>query len=836
MIKKRKIIFPLIWLGLCGGFGATMMAAGAFLYLSPKLPSAESYREVRLENPLRIFTSDGKLIAEFGDKKRDPLKIEEVPTSLINALIASEDSRFYRHNGVDFRALARSVVGILRGNLSGGGSTLTMQVAKNISFAGEDPYSRKFKEILLAMQIERELSKQEILELYLNLSFFGISAYGISAAADQYYNKSPSELSLAEMAMLVAMLPAPNAYNPLRSPERALSLRHRVLRRMHEQGMISDSEYAEAENSPITASRYGRQRELAAPYIAELVRQEMVERYGMAAMTDGYEVYTTIDSRMQEAANLALNEGLESYDRRHGYRGPENQFAPGEASSRQQWLDILADTATIADQIPAFVENVEERSMTVLLGSGISVELDWEGIRWAKRFINADAWGSTPGSAHEVAEVGDMVRITRDDAGNWMLGQVPEVNGGLVALNPGNGGIRAMVGGYDFNASKFNRITQAERQPGSNFKPFLYSAALDNGYTAASLINDAPLARSDYRPQNFSGRFMGPIRLSYALTNSKNLVSLRLYDALGSDVVLPYVSRFGFDDSGFPRNDLTVAIGSHAVTPLSMATAYAVFANGGYKVEPYLIERIENFNDGVVFQADPLTACDPCTIAQTSDPGEPEADMADTEADATAANADIADETDTIAEAVANGGIELSLSKPPRSAPRVIDERTIYMMNTILRSVITNGSGRPANRAIDRNDIHGKTGTTNDAADLWFSGFTSDLVASVYVGYDTPSTLGRSEQAATVALPIWIDFMKPVLEGMPEHTMPQPDGLVTTRINPDTGLRARPGEPGAIFEVFRVEDVPGYGNSRNDREAREALTGGDEESTSGHIF
>ena len=828
MTHWRKIIFIATWFAAAGTFGAVLVATSAYLYLAPKLPSAESYRHLRLENPLRIFSADGRLIAEFGDKKRDPVKYEDVPPLLISALVASEDSRFYSHNGVDPRALARSVVGIITGNPSGGGSTLTMQVAKNISFAGEDAYSRKFKEILLALQIERELSKEQILELYLNQIFFGISAYGISAATTQYYNKPPQELSLAEMAMLVAILPAPNSYNPLRSPERAQSLRSRVLRRMHEQGMITQAQYREANSSPITASRYGRDTELRAPYIAELVRQEMIDRYGDRAMTDGFEVYTTIDSRMQASATTALEQGLEAYDRQHGYRGPENHFAPQGDNPELRWLQILAPMPAIADQHPAFVQALTDRTITALMKDGQTLEIPWEGIRWAKRYINVNAWGSSPRTAQEVVSVGDLIRVTPGPDGSWQLGQLPAVNGAVVALDPDNGGIKAMVGGYDFTFSKFNRVTQARRQPGSNFKPFLYSAALENGYTAASLINDAPLPRSDYRPENFNREFLGPIRLKYALTNSKNLVSLRLYDALGEDVVLPYVERFGFNTRSFPSNDLTVAIGSHAVTPLEIATGYAVFANGGYKVEPHFIERIENFNDGVVFQAEPLTVCQDCeklaadAAHELLNPGPLPNEMPVDEAGELLS-------TNLLAE-------EVTADEEPelRPAPRVIDERNAYIMNAILQSVITEGSGRPASRAMARRDLAGKTGTTNDAMDLWFSGYNGDLVATVFVGFDQPESLGRSEQAATVALPIWIDFMKDALEGRPEHVMAQPDGLVTLRINEKTGLRARADEPGAIFEVFRVEEIPEYGNGDDDSNVMQIL--GEEAGDPGRIF
>lgn len=779
------------WWALAGAAGFVMVAASAVLYISPKLPSRESYTNIRLENPLRIFTSDGKLLAEFGSRRSNPIKYEEIPPKVVQALISSEDKRFYDHNGVDTFGLLRSIAGIITGNDWGGGSTITMQVTKNFFFEGESPYTRKPKEILLAIKMERELSKEEILELYLNRTFFGISAYGIKAASRQYYDKEVDDLSLAEIATLIGIMPRPNSYNPLESEQLALAERRRVLRRMRDQGMIASAEFDEAWDSPETARRYGRQPDLAAPYIAEMARIEMEQRFGPLALTDGFEVYTTIDSRMQTAANRALVDGLESYDRNHGYRGRENHMRPADDGSVSHWLEILGRTPAVAGQMPAFVKEVSERSISALLRTGEIITLDWDGIRWAKPFITSSAWGSSPRAATDVVQPGDLIRVKLTDDGKWVLGQVPDVNGGLVALDPNTGAIKALTGGYDFGASTFNRVTQARRQPGSNFKPFLYAAALANGYTPATLINDAPLARSDYRPGNFEGNFMGPIRLKYALTQSKNLVSLRLYEALGEDVVIPYFGRFGFRTAEIPRNDLTVAIGSHAVLPLEIATGYAVFANGGYKVEPYLIERIVNFNDGEVFRAQPSVVCKDCNGAAPA-PVLADASTSGVEPPASAPDSDFT---------------------PVPPAPRVIDERTAYIMNTILRSVITEGSGRPVSRAMNRQDLAGKTGTTNDAFDLWFSGFNADLIATVYVGYDQPQSLGSQEQAATVSTPIWIDFMKAALEGMPERSMPQPDGLVTVRINSQTGLRAGPNEPGAIFETFREEDVPPYGDT-----------------------
>ncbi|MBT5485068.1 MAG: PBP1A family penicillin-binding protein [Gammaproteobacteria bacterium] len=783
MNKTKKIAYFLVWSGITVCIGVVMVAASMYLYISPKLPDRETYTNLRLENPLRIYSSDDKLIAEFGSRRSTPIKFDEIPKQIIDALVSTEDKRFYSHRGVDPLGLVRSVAGIFTGNDWGGGSTITMQVTKNFFFEGESPHTRKFKEILLALKMERELTKEEILELYLNKTFFGISAYGIAAAAQQYYDKTVNELSLAEAATMIGLLPRPNAYNPLSSRDEAKSVRERVLSRMQDQGMITQNDFDEANTAPNTAFRHGRETELDALYIAEMVRQDMIKLYGDLALTDGFEVYTTISSTMQETANLALQGGLENYDRRHGYRGRENHLRPAEDSSVDQWLDTLRRTPTIASQLPAFVQSVEERTITAILASGESITIEYDGFRWAKRFITNSTWGSSPRSADEVVDAGDLIRVMQNEQGQWMLGQIPAVNGGLVSLDPNTGAILSLVGGYEFNDRRnngqFNRVTLATRQPGSNIKPFLYAAALENGYTAASLINDAPLARSDYRPENFNGDFMGPIRLKYALTQSKNLVSLRLYDALGSDVVLPYIARFGFNTDDIDKNDLTVAIGTHAVHPLEVATAYAVFANGGHKVEPFLIQRIDNFNDGEMFRAQPYTVCNTCENMAA---------------------------IDSLLES--NQVPEIPAVTP---APRIIDERVSYIMNSILRSVITSGSGRPANRAMpDREDIHGKTGTTNDNKDLWFSGFNGNIVTTVYVGYDQPDTLGKSEQAATVALPIWIDFMKPVLADSANASMSQPDDLEFVRINRQTGLRASPGEEGAFFEVFRKENVPDF--------------------------
>lgn len=744
--------------------GVVMVVCAAYLYLAPLLPSAETYRDVKLETPLRIYTRDGLLIDEIGNR-RDPVEYEDIPQVLIDALIATEDARFYSHPGVDFQSLIRGFYGFIRGVNLGGGSTITMQLANNLSFDSDNVYLRKFKEIPFALQIQRELSKEEILTLYLNTIYFGAGADGIGAAAFVYYGKQPRELTLAEAAMMVSLLPCPSTCNPLSSPVRSIERRRTRLRNMLREGMISEAEFAAADAQPVSATRHNRNIEIEAPYIAEMVRQELYGEYGEAAYTQGFEVVTTLDSKRQRLASSALVDGLEDYyDRRHGYRGPIATFPPAAAEPaealQERWLETLADVPAAGNQLPAIVSAVAPRSFTALLRDGEQVTVPWSGISWAYAFRSRNEAWPPPQVASDAVSVGDLVRLRNGEEG-WELGQVPEIQGALVSMLPNTGEIAALVGGYDFRRSQVNRVL-TPRPPGSNFKPFVYGAALEDGYTAATLINDAPLTRGDYRPNNFENNFLGPVTLRYALKESRNVPAVRLFDQLGSDKVFEFAKKFGLPVENFPRNDLTVGLGSSDVQPLEIVTAYSSLANGGYKVEPTFILEVRNLN-GPIYKNQPARACADC-------------------------------------EAVQNGESE--------AAPRIVDERVAYILGTMLRSVVVEGSGARVQREIGRSDLMGKTGTTNGPRELWFSGFNADLATTVFVGFDTPEPLGEREQGATVAVPIWIDYMKAALEGTPERTMRRPDGIEDRLIDRETGEPALPGSSNAVFEFFRSENAP----------------------------
>lgn len=773
-----KLLKRLFWFGVFCASGAAMVASAGYLYLSPQLPSAESYRHVQLETPLRILTVDGRLIDEIGIR-RDPIAFEDMPPMMVNAVIASEDARFFSHRGVDLRGLARGFYGFVRGVNLGGGSTITMQLANNISFDSDSVYARKLKEIPFALRIQQELTREEILELYLNLVYFGGGADGISAAAAAYYNRPVQDLTLAEYAMLASVLPCPSVCNPVANRPRAIQRRNVVLQKMYEQDMISYQEYQSAVAEPDTAQRYLRRIEIAAPYVAEMIRQELYAEHGEDIYRRGFEVTTSIHSELQVAANRALQNGLENYyDRRHGYRGPETHLPARGEDPYEHWLQELAPVPVHGNHHPAVVTQVYDRSIRVLMRDGSEQDIGWSGLQWARPFITrGNAW-PPPQQARDIVTVGDLVRIRRStDGESWELGQTPEIQGALVSVSPDNGDILALVGGYDFRYSQVNRAL-AVRQPGSGFKPFLYGAALENGYTAATTINDAPFSRGGYRPQNYERNFIGPITLRNAVKDSRNVPAVRLFDQLGSDRVLDFAGRFGFNTDTFARGDLTVALGSQDVQPLQMATAYAMIANGGYRIEPTLIKRIETL-EGVIHEARQPVACDSC---------------------------------------MANGNPDFI---PAESAT---DPRVAYILNTMLRSVVVEGSGRRINREMGRGDLMGKTGTTNGPAELWFTGFNRDIATSVFIGLDQPEPLGESEQGATVAVPIWIDFMKQALDGRPERVMTRPDGLVDRLVDRTTGQVARPGQANTMFEVFLAENAPasGTGNAQPARGSQRA--------------
>ncbi len=773
----------LIWSCFAVFCALLLSISGAFLYLSPNLPSVDSLRSIQLQIPLRVYSADDKLIAEFGEMRRSPIRFDDIPQAFIHALLAAEDDNFANHYGVDITGLMRAATQLLKsGQIQTGGSTITMQVAKNYFLTSERSFSRKINEILLALQIERELSKNEILELYVNKIYLGNRAYGIEAAAQVYYGKPISELSVAQLAMIAGLPKAPSAFNPLVNPARSKERRDWILGRMYRLGSLDESSYRQALAEPETARYHGATPELDASYIAEMARAEMVGRFGSAAYTDGFRVYTTVSSERQIAANNALNSGLIEYDQRHGYRGPEANLAN---APRDTWLQELAKYRSLSGLQPAAVTQVETSGILVITRDGQEHTVSWDSMKWARPYLGINSMGPRPQRPADVVKVGDVVRIRWQDEAA-VFSQVPQAQAALVSLDPEDGSIEALAGGFSFGQSNYNRAIQAKRQPGSSFKPFIYSAALDAGYTAASLVNDSPIVFVEqgmdriWRPKNDNNTFLGPIRMREALYKSRNLVSIRLLQTMGVDYTINYITRFGFNAQDLPRN-LSLALGTATLTPMEIATGWTTFANGGYKIEPYLIQRIEDREGNLLFEANPARV--PSREAQT----------ANVEVHPVPSNPDIADGEQTPAA--------------PRFAEQVLDERTAYIMTSMLQDVIKRGTGRRA-LALGRDDIAGKTGTTNDSIDSWFSGYNADLVTTVWAGFDQPQSLGRNEYGGTVALPIWMNYMGAVLKDMPEHPPAEPDGLLKLRIDPVSGRAATPSTPDAYFEVFKSEDSP----------------------------
>ncbi len=773
----------LIWSCFAVFCALLLSISGAFLYLSPNLPSVDSLRSIQLQIPLRVYSADDKLIAEFGEMRRSPIRFDDIPQAFIHALLAAEDDNFANHYGVDITGLMRAATQLLKsGQIQTGGSTITMQVAKNYFLTSERSFSRKINEILLALQIERELSKNEILELYVNKIYLGNRAYGIEAAAQVYYGKPISELSVAQLAMIAGLPKAPSAFNPLVNPARSKERRDWILGRMYRLGSLNESSYRQALAEPETARYHGATPELDASYIAEMARAEMVGRFGSAAYTDGFRVYTTVSSERQIAANNALNSGLIEYDQRHGYRGPEANLAN---APRDTWLQELAKYRSLSGLQPAAVTQVETSGILVITRDGQEHTVSWDSMKWARPYLGINSMGPRPQRPADVVKVGDVVRIRWQDEAA-VFSQVPQAQAALVSLDPEDGSIEALAGGFSFGQSNYNRAIQAKRQPGSSFKPFIYSAALDAGYTAASLVNDSPIVFVEqgmdriWRPKNDNNTFLGPIRMREALYKSRNLVSIRLLQTMGVDYTINYITRFGFNAQDLPRN-LSLALGTATLTPMEIATGWTTFANGGYKIEPYLIQRIEDREGNLLFEANPARV--PPRETQT----------ADVEVHPVQSNPDIADGEQTPAA--------------PHFAEQVLDERTAYIMTSMLQDVIKRGTGRRA-LALGRDDIAGKTGTTNDSIDSWFSGYNADLVTTVWAGFDQPQSLGRNEYGGTVALPIWMNYMGAVLKDMPEHPPAEPDGLLKLRIDPVSGRAATPSTPDAYFEVFKSEDSP----------------------------
>jgi penicillin-binding protein 1A len=755
--------------------------SGAFLYLSPTLPSVDALRSIELQIPLRVYSSDAKLIAEFGEMRRSPIAFGDIPADFINALLAAEDDNFANHYGVEITSLMRAATQLLKtGQIQSGGSTITMQVAKNFFLSSERSFSRKITEILLALQIERELSKDEILELYVNKIYLGHRAYGIEAAAQVYYGKSIHELSLSQLATIAGLPKAPSSFNPLSNPIRAKERRDWILGRMYRLGKIDQPRYEAALAEPMNASHHVATPELPAPYVAEMARAEMVGRYGSEAYTQGFNVTVTVPSDLQLIANQAVRDGLIEYDQRHGYRGPESRL-PG--MTQETWQAELSKQSSRGGLDPAIVTQVEKNAIQVLTRQGNEETVSWDSMKWARPFLNTNSLGPRPQKPADVVQIGDLIRVQRTEDGSLRFVQLPNAQSALVSLDPQSGAIRALVGGFSFEQSNYNRAIQAKRQPGSSFKPFIYSAALDNGYTAASLVNDAPIVFVDdymdqvWRPKNDNNTFLGPIRLREALYKSRNLVSIRLLQAMGIGPTLNYIEHFGFSSADLPHN-LSLALGTANLTPMQIANGWTAFANGGYRVQPYLIQRIDNRH------GEPLFVANPASVPSAT-PTIPPPPISE----------------DGIIKAVP------AEAAPAVEAQRILDERTAYIMTSMLQDVINRGTGRRA-LALNRADLAGKTGTTNDSKDSWFSGYNADLVTTVWAGFDQPESLGRNEYGGTVALPIWMHYMGEALKDKPIHAPAEPQGILSLRIDPHSGRAATPETPDAYFELFKSEDSP----------------------------
>lgn len=741
-----------------------------YVYLLPSLPTLEAMRNHDLQVPLRVYSRSGQLMAQIGEQRRIPIDYDQIPDLVRKAFVAAEDDRFFQHHGFDWSGVLRSLAtNVAEGRTAQGASTITMQAARNVFLTQDRTLRRKLQEIFLTMRLEREFSKEEILGLYLNVINFGKRSYGIAAAAETYFGKTLDQLTLAEIATLARVPQSPSNKNPIVAPEEAAQRRMYVLRRMLELGFIDQATHDTAAHEVVRARVHSPLFEIEAPYVAEMVRLEIIRRFGAAAQNEGYKVYTTLDTRLQAAANRALRLGLIEYDRRHGWRGAQNKVTLSGAEDETALNALVDEYPAVGSLTPAVVVSVEDKAARVhVKGRGLAT-IGWDGMSWARRKETDQKTGADPRSASEIVSRGDIVYVVT--ANNLaQLAQLPEAEGALVAIDPDDGAIAALVGGFDYfdkALGKFNRVTQARRQPGSGFKPFLYSAALENGFTASSVIMDAPIIIDDpgmeeaWRPENSSREFAGPMRLREALVKSRNLVSIRILQAMGTKAAIAHATLFGFARAALPVN-LTLALGTMSATPLEVATGYAVFANGGYKVEPYFIDRIEDPEGEVVYQATPKLVCAPC---------------------------------------------DQSVLPQEQIAPRAISAQNAWLMDSMMAEVITRGTGRRA-LALGRGDLGGKTGTTNDSKDTWFNGFNRQLVGTVWVGYDQERSLGESEEGSRTAVPIWVHFMREALKHVPQLTRPMPDGLVQVRISPRTGAMASADDESAIFETFMTDKLP----------------------------
>ena len=781
----------------------TLLGAYAFacsyVYLAPSLPSTQAMRNVEMQVPLRVYTRSGALIAQIGEQRRIPATYDQIPEVVKHAFLAAEDDRFFEHHGIDYLGVVRAVaVDLISGDKTQGASTITMQTARNMFLTLDKTVRRKLQETFVTYEMEHEFSKQEIFGLYLNVIFFGQRAYGVAAAAETFFGKTLDQLTVAEAATIAGVPKAPSRYNPIVNPQLAAGRRSYVLNRMRTLGFIDTATAEAANNEPMQARAHAPLFDVEAPYIAEMARLQLRQLFGITAESAGYKMYTTIDGRLQAAGNRAVRIGLIEYDRRHGFRGPAGHVELGASGKPEQLAELVEEYASAGNLSPAVVVSVAEKTVRVYVKARGLAQIEWDGLVWARKPGSNQTVGPVPKSAAEVVSRGDVVYVVADTVGHAQLAQVPEAQSALVALDPNDGSIAALVGGFDYFTNKYNRVTQAKRLPGSGFKPFLYSAALENGFTPASELLDAPFVlegngiESSWRPENSHGKFGGPTRLREALVWSRNLVTIRLLREMGTQYATDYATRFGFDARLLPQN-LTLALGTLEVTPLEMATGYAVFANGGYRVQPYFVDRIENAAGEVVWQAKPRIVCEECehpaTLSDVSFTGNP-------------------DQVLQNEDSVRGGPGPLP---PEQIAPRVISPQNDYLMTDMMADVIKHGTGQRA-RALNRTDIAGKTGTTNEAKDTWFNGFTPNLVATVWVGFDQERPLGESEEGAKTALPIWIHFMREALKAVPQERRPMPDGIVTLRISPVTGALVSAENPDGMAEIFMADHLPAAGD------------------------
>jgi penicillin-binding protein 1A len=768
----------------------------AYVYLRPALPDVGSLREVQLQVPLRIYSRDGKLIQSIGEQRRIPVRYEQLPKKLILAFLATEDDRFFRHHGVDWQGILRAAVANLKaGGIRQGASTITMQVSRDVFLTPRRDMKRKMSEIYISLLMEAEFTKEEIFSLYVNKIFLGQRAYGVGAAAEVYFGKSLDQLSTAEMATLAGIPTAPSTVNPVANADAAKVRRAHVLGRMLELGYIDQAEYTEAKNSPMESRLHGASIEVDAPYLAEMVRNDMQNKYGDAVYTAGYKVYTTLDSRLQAAGTVALRTGLLEYDRRHGFRGASAKVDMSKIATPAQFDAQLEEFPVIGGLRPAIVEKVEGKTAKIYVRELGTVTLPWEKLSWARRELPDEQTDRLPTDASEILARGDVIYTVGRTPETLLFVQVPEAQSALVSVDPKDGAIVTLVGGFDFFQSKFNRVVQARRQPGSGFKPFVYAAAFDKGYTPASVVLDAPVVIDEegkeqaWRPKEFESKFAGPVRLRDALAHSKNLVSVRLMRAIGGEYTRNYVTRFGFDKSQLP-DDLTLALGTANLSPLQVAIGYSTFANGGFKVSSYYLDRIEDASGKVIQQANPAVACALCGRA--------------TDAPAPRSTAGGAARGSAQDEAHHDGK---TMIPAKNLAPQIISPQIAYLLADMMVDVIKRGTGQRA-RSLNRDDIAGKTGTSNDAHDTWFNGFNGDLVTTVWVGFDSDRSLGEGEQGGKTAIPAWTYFMHEALAGTAKHGVPIPDGIVSVRISPTTGLLASSDDPSGIMEKFIEGNLP----------------------------